>query len=211
MTLSNLFHAGIEGLVSLIYLSGYFGVFILMTIESSFIPFPSEAVLIPAGILIQREELNFFLVFICAVLGSLAGALFNYYFAFYLGRRVVDKLVDRYGKFFFISKDSLKNTDAYFENHGEITTFVGRLLPVVRQLISLPAGFGRMHRWRFCFYTVLGSGIWVLILLALGYLFGGNQQLIEENLGIATLLVLTFCLVIVLIYLFINPKKIHYL
>ena len=196
-----LFHRAVEWLIGLIDVLGYLGVFLLMAIESSFIPFPSEAILIPAGVLAQRGEMSFLIAFLFAIFGSLVGALINYYLALHLGRRVVNGLVDKYGKFFFLSKEGLDKIDNYFKNHGEITTFVGRMIPGVRQLISIPAGFSRMNIGKFSFYTVLGSGIWVGISMALGYLFGENQVLVENNLGVVTLGLISFCLVVVLIYL----------
>ena len=199
----------VEKLVSLIDSLGYLGIFVLMTVESSFIPFPSEIVLIPAGVLIYQGEMSFWLVFLAGVLGSLAGALINYYLAFYLGRRGVNKLINKYGRFFFIDQNSLSKSDRFFEEHGEITNFVGRLIPLVRQLISLPAGFSKMNIYKFCFYTVLGAGVWTIVLIYLGYLYANNLGIIEQNLNIVNLLLVTFVLVIVLIYLLkIRWKKI---
>ena len=183
-----LFQDLLNYVVALMSSLGYFGIFILMTIESSFIPFPSEVVLIPAGILIKRGEMNFFIVLFASVLGSLAGALINYYLAYFLGRKSVNALIKRYGKVFFLDERSLTKTDSFFKNHGEITNFVGRLIPLIRQLISLPAGFAKMNIFKFSLYTVFGAALWSSILIALGYWFEDNIELIHQNLYYITLL-----------------------
>lgn len=186
---------------------GYIGTFIWMTIESSFIPWPSEVLLIPQGALVAQGKLSFIGILIASILGSLLGALINYYLALHLGRRVVNHLVKKYGKIFFITNESLTNSEKYFENHGSITTFVGRLIPAIRQLISLPAGFSSMNIGKFCFYTSLGAGIWSAILIYLGYLFGNNRSIIEDNINIITFWAIIACIILVLIYLFIKKRK----
>jgi membrane protein DedA with SNARE-associated domain len=141
-------------------------------------------------------------------LGSLVGALFNYYLAFYLGRKAVSKLVSQYGKLFFIDENSIEKSERFFKKHGPITTFIGRLIPVVRQLISLPAGFAKMNLAKFCIYTAAGAGIWSAVLLWLGYTFGNNQALIEQNLNLITWLVVAVVAAIIFVYaLCIRNKK----
>ena len=205
--ISELFHQAVEFLVNAMGSLDYFGIFILMTIESSFIPFPSEVILIPAGVLIQRGEMSFLFVFLAGVLGSMAGALINYFLAYYLGRKATNKLVSKYGKVFFINQEKLEKADRFFAKHGEITTFVGRLIPVIRQLISLPAGFSKIYLSKFSFYTILGAGIWSLILILLGYFFGENQALIEQNSTLLTLILICFSLIVILSYLLIQKNK----
>ena len=182
----------------------YIGIFILMAIESSFIPFPSEIILIPTGILVSEGKMLFSLVFIAGLAGSLVGALINYYLALHLGRRIINKLVLKYGKIFFIDDKKLLKSENYFAKHGEVTTFVGRLIPVVRQLISLPAGFSKMNIFKFCFYTVIGAGIWVALLIYLGFLFG---TLTLTQKFATTMVLLSVCLITILIYLLIQIKK----
>ncbi len=179
---------------------GYLGIFIGMTIESSFIPFPSEVIMIPAGALIARGEMNFLLVFLAGVLGSLVGALINYFLAFYLGRTTIDFLVHKYGRIFFITHQKIKKSDYYFAKYGEIIIFVGRLIPVIRQFISLPAGFSRMNLPKFIFFTSLGAGIWVLFLILVGFFFGSEINPILKLL--ITIAALSVAVIISLFYYF---------
>jgi len=197
----------VQFLVSTIGSMGYLGIFILMTIESSFIPFPSEVVMIPAGVLVFQGEMNFLLALFFGILGSIAGALINYYLALYLGRKTVNKLVLKYGKLLFIDESSLLKSDNFFKKYGDITTFVGRLIPVIRQLISLPAGFAKMNMSKFLLYTTLGAGIWCIILTIIGYLYGSNMDTINPILNKITIWLIIFCLIIIVIYILIKRRK----
>ena len=181
-------------LVEWIFQLGYPGIFLLMAIESSFIPFPSEVVLVPAGYLAYQGEMNLFLILVVAVLGSLFGAFVNYFIALYLGRR----FILRYGRYFFISEETLAKLDVFFQNHGHISTFTGRLVPGIRQLISIPAGIAKMHMGEFALYTALGAALWSLVLVLLGYFIGQEQELLKRYLReitIVTLLIVTMLLV----------------
>ncbi|MDX9744875.1 MAG: DedA family protein [Arcobacteraceae bacterium] len=175
---------------------GYIGIFVMMLLESSFFPFPSEVAMIPAGYLASKGEMNIYLVVIAGILGSLAGAVFNYWLALRFGRVFVLK----FGKFFFFKEETLVKMEDYFSKHGEISTFVGRLVPVVRQYISLPAGLSKMDLAKFSFYTSLGAGIWVIILALLGYFIGDNELLVKEYLHSIIIGVLVVLLCIVFIY-----------
>ena len=173
----------IDFIVKLVGDLGYFGIFFMMFLESSFIPFPSEVVMIPAGYLAYQGEMNFFVAVFFGILGSLAGALLNYYLALFFGREILIK----YGKYVFFDEETMKKMEDFFAKHGHISTFSGLLIPVVRQYISLPAGLGKMNLAIFCFYTSLGAGIWSLILVALGYFLGQNEDLLKEYLHWITL------------------------
>jgi len=194
-------------LLSVINKLGYLGIFIGMTIESSFIPFPSEAILIPAGVLVAKGQMTFFVVFLAGLLGSLAGALVNYFLALYLGRTTIDLLISRYGKFLFLTPANLKKSDLYFEKHGEITTFIGRLIPLIRQLISLPAGFSKMNLFKFFMFTALGAGIWAAILIYIGYFFGENSAWINQNLSTIILSIALLSIISLIIYILLQKKK----
>lgn len=175
-----------QDLVDLIFDWGYLGIFLLMAVESSFIPFPSEIVLVPAGYLASKGDMSLGMIMASALGGSLVGAFVNYYLALLLGRKILKK----YGKYFFINENALEKMDNYFEKHGAISTFIGRLIPGIRQLISIPAGLSKMNLAVFSIYTALGAGIWALILTMLGYFIGENQELINTYLKQITIIVM---------------------
>ena len=154
---------------------GFILIFVLMAIESSFIPLPSEVVMIPAGFLACRGELTFgdphidaFIVILCGMAGSIAGAYVNYFLALSVGRPIIY----RYGKYVFIKPELFSRAEEIFLKYGEISTFVGRLILGIRHLISLPAGLSRMPLMKFTLFTALGAGIWCAILTWIGYYLG---------------------------------------
>lgn len=149
----------------------YWTVTLFMAIESSFIPFPSEAVVPPAAWKAAvTGEMNVFMVVVFATIGAIIGALVNYYLALWLGRPIVYRFANsRFGHMCLIDETKVKYAEEYFDKHGAISTFVGRLVPAVRQLISIPAGLARMGMPRFLLFTTLGAGVWNAILAALGY------------------------------------------
>lgn len=149
----------------------YWTVTLFMAIESSFIPFPSEAVVPPAAWKAAvTGEMSLVLIILFATLGAIIGALINYYLAMWLGRPIVYKFANsRIGHMCLIDEEKVHNAEVYFDKHGAISTFIGRLVPTVRQLISIPAGLVRMGIGRFLLYTILGAGIWNVILVVLGY------------------------------------------
>jgi len=155
---------------------GYTGVFVLMALESTVLPVPSELVLIPAGYLAHQGEMNFWLIVLASTAGSLAGASFNYVVALWVGR----PFLERYGRWFFVRSELLHKTDVFFTRHGAVSTFTGRLIPGIRHLISIPAGLTRMNPGAFVLYTCLGAGLWSLILTLFGYFLGGHEALIKE-------------------------------
>ncbi len=149
----------------------YWTITLLMAIESSFIPFPSEVVVPPAAYKAAVSgEMNVFLVVLFATIGANIGALINYYLAKWLGRPIIYKFANsRFGHMCLIDEAKVQNAEVYFEKHGALSTFIGRLIPAVRQLISIPAGLAKMKLSVFLIYTTLGAGIWNAILAAIGY------------------------------------------
>ena len=161
----------------------YTNITLLMTIESSFIPFPSEIVIPPAAYVASKPEsdLNIFLVVLFGTLGAIIGALINYYLALWLGRPIIYKFADsKLGHLCLLSSDKIKKAEDYFNDHGKVSTFIGRLVPGIRQLISIPAGLAKMNLGSFILYTTLGAGIWNCILAFIGYLAHGQADLINK-------------------------------
>jgi membrane protein DedA with SNARE-associated domain len=159
----------------------YTTIVIFMAIESSFIPFPSEIVIPPAAWKAAQGEMNLYLVVLCGTLGSLLGALFNYYLALYLGRKIVYAFADtKISHMLLINRYSIEKAESYFIRYGKSSTFIGRLVPAVRQLISIPAGFAEMRMRGFLLFTTLGSLIWNAILAALGFYLYSQKQLLNK-------------------------------
>lgn len=161
--------------------ASYLFVFIFMVIESSFIPFPSEVVVPPAAYLaMQRGDMNILAVVAVATAGALVGALINYVLALLIGRPIVYAFANsRLGHACLINQEKVEKAEVYFDKHGALSTFVGRLIPAVRQLISIPAGIARMNIWVFCLYTALGALVWNSILAGLGWWLSMHVSLDE--------------------------------
>lgn len=195
----------IDFIVSTVSGWGYIGIFIMMAIESSVIPLPSEVVMIPAGYLVFKGEMQLIPVLLSGTFGSIFGAVVNYYGAMFVGR----KFIKKYGKYFFTPPEKLVQVEEFFHKHGSFSTFSGRLIPVIRHLISIPAGLARMNMPKFIFYTGTGAGIWVAVLTALGYFIGQNEDLLHEYLKLITLAVLALLALGLLVYIKLNraPKK----
>jgi membrane protein DedA with SNARE-associated domain len=193
----------ISWLVTTIGALGYPGIFLLMAMESSVIPVPSELIMPPAGYLAQQGQMNMAVAILCGTLGSLAGAYANYFAAHYLGR----PLILKYGKYVWITEEKFAKVEQYFKDHGEISTFIGRLLPVVRHLISLPAGLAGMNHVKFSLYTLAGAGIWVTVLTFIGYFIGANQELIMQYSHQALIGVVIVSAALVAVYVWNHRRK----
>ncbi|MDO4211770.1 MAG: DedA family protein [Bacteroidales bacterium] len=192
----------------------YWVIVLFMAIESSFIPFPSEVIVPPAAWLSATpdSDLNIFLVILSATLGAVIGALVNYALALWLGRPIVYAFANsRFGHMCLIDQEKVETAERFFDKHGAVSTFVGRLIPAVRQLISIPAGLARMGLSRFVLFTTLGAGIWNTVLAALGYYCSRipgletKEQVVElagkysHEIGYA-LFAIVACIVVFLIY-----------
>ncbi len=193
----------ITWLVTTIGALGYPGIFILMAMESSVIPIPSELVMPPAGYLAQQGVMNEVSAILCGTAGSLVGAYLNYSAAHYLGR----PLLLKYGKYVWITEEKFAKVERFFRDHGEVSTFVGRLLPVVRHLISLPAGLAGMNHLKFSLYTAAGAGLWVTVLTYIGYFIGMNRALITRYSHQALIGAVLLSAVIIALYVRAHRKK----
>ena len=182
---------------------GYPGIFLLMAMESSIFPIPSELVMPPAGYLAHQGKMDMTLVILSGTLGSLAGAYANYFVASWLGRGLLIK----YGHKVFIREAHIDRVERFFLKHGEVSTFIGRLLPVIRHLISIPAGLARMNHWRFTLYTLAGAGLWVATLSWLGYLIGAQKELIQQYAHEAVMGAIALSIVIAITYMLMYRRQ----
>ncbi len=183
---------------------GYPGIIVLMAVESSVVPLPSELVMPPAGYLAAKGEMDFVVAVACGVMGSILGSLANYGLARWLGRAFFLRL----GKYLLITERGLDRSERYFAAHGEISIFMGRMLPVVRHLISIPAGIARMRLGRFVGFTGLGALVWCTILTWIGWFIGSREDVIlavlneeaKRYTGRAVLIVLPVLFLLALAY-----------
>lgn len=163
--------------------TNYFSITVLMAAESSILPVPSEMVIPPAVYVAMdpKSDLSIFWIIFFGTLGAMIGASFNYIMAMWLGRLVIYKFADsKFGKLLMLSSEKIKKSEKFFNDHGKTSTFIGRLIPVVRHLISIPAGLAKMNYFSFLLYTFLGAGLWNIVLALLGYLAGSNRDMIDK-------------------------------
>ncbi len=180
---------------------GYPGIVALMAMESSILPLPSELVMPPAGYWAAKGEMSFPVALACGVLGSVIGALINYYGAQLIGR----PLIQRYGRYVLLTEKGLLRSERFFAQHGEISTLIGRLFPVIRHLISIPAGLYRMSLPKFVLYTAAGASIWCAILTWIGYFLGQHEGVLRNEeihryVTWAVLALIPVSLVLILVY-----------
>jgi len=188
-------HNFIDSIVIFVNEIGYLGIFIGMFLESTIVPIPSEIVMIPAGIASAKGVMNVYLVTLVGIIGNIAGAVFSYYLALTLGRKIILKI----GKYFFIKPETIIKIEVFFKKHGPLSVFIGRLLPGFRHFISLPAGLAKMDFKLFLLYTSLGAIIWTSILSFSGFLIGDNQDLIIKHIKELSIFFVIFCLLLILV------------
>jgi len=167
----------IDGLLHTLLDLGYPGIVVLMALESSILPVPSELVMPPAGYWAAKGQMSFPIALICGVVGSVIGALANYYGAQLIGR----PFIQRYGRYVLLSEKNLLRSERFFAQHGEISTLIGRLFPVIRHLISIPAGLHRMPLPKFILYTAAGAAVWCAILTWIGYFLGQHEGVLRNE------------------------------
>jgi membrane protein DedA with SNARE-associated domain len=196
----------IDGLLQTLLAIGYPGIIALMAMESSILPVPSELVMTPAGYWAAKGQMSFPVVLVCGVLGSIIGALANYYGAQWIGR----PLIQRYGKYVLLSEKNLLRSERFFAEHGEISTLIGRLFPVVRHLVSIPAGLHRMPLPKFILYTGVGAAIWCTILTWIGYFLGQHEAALrgeEIHRYVTWALLILIPLTVVAIWIYILRRR----
>lgn len=200
----DLFHATVDLLVSLVEQLGYFGIFLGMLLESTPVPIPSEAIMIPAGIAASKGIVDIYWVTILGIVGNICGAAICYYISLHFGRKIILK----YGKYFFLKPSIIEKMEIFFAKYGPISVFIGRLLPGFRHFISIPAGLARMDVKLFFIYTTAGSAIWTSILSLFGFFIGENEDLVSEYIHeISIALVITL---VVGLALYLISKKIYF-
>lgn len=192
----------IDILLHIISTWGYPGIIVLMALESSLLPVPSEVVMIPAGYLAAQGKMDLTILVLCGTIGSIIGAWLNYFIALYLGRPIFVK----YGKYVGMSEHHLEKVETFFYRHGEISTFVGRLLPVIRHLGTIPAGFAKMSLWKLTLYTALGAALWSMVLIAIGYFAGANPEMQHDLLARSSTYVIIGLLLMVVGYIIYQKK-----
>jgi membrane protein DedA with SNARE-associated domain len=189
--------------LSTISLLGYGGIFFLMMLESMVVPVPSEFVMPFAGFLVAEGTFNFYLVIIASTLGSITGSLIFYY----IGKTSGHTLVERYGKYVLVDTQDIKRTEEWFNKRGELTVFLARLVPVVRHLISLIAGIGKMDVKKFSLYTIIGATIWNTILAYLGMFLGKHWEEVSQYMESLDLVIVVLLVIGVLYFVYRHLKR----
>ena len=191
-----------ESLVNLIVefidKTGYSSIFVMMSLESMVAPVPSEAVMPFAGFLVHSGRFTFTGVIFFSTLGSIFGSLISYYLGYWGGRPIVE----RFGKYLLLDKKDLDLTERFFQKRGDITIFISRFIPIVRHLISIPAGIGKMNIVKFCIYTIIGAGLWNAFLTYMGYLLREKWSEVMKYSHVVDIVVLALLVIFVIYYIY---------
>lgn len=185
----------------------YIWIFFMMVLESSFFPFPSEVAMIPAWYFSKTWEMNFFLAFLAWTSWALVWAIFNYFIWYFLWNKFILKFIKKFWKYFLIKEEWYYKTEKYFLENWSLATFTGRLIPVIRQLISLPAWIFKMNFAKFLFFTWLWAWLWNLILMWIWYFVWDNKELIAKYMKEFTIWWIIFVIILVIIYYFLKKRK----
>jgi len=183
-------------LVEMVQGLGYIGLFILMFFGNAMVPVPVEVIMIPAGYLVEQGQMNLWAVMVVTIAGDVSGSLFSYTIAYHFGRR----FLYAFGKYLFFSQDKLEMLDKFFASHGEISTLTGRLVPGLRHFMAFPAGLSHMNIKKFALYTGVGGGLWIVTLVLVGYLIGGNKALVKHYMPYVEGVVIVGVLVMIVLY-----------
>ncbi|MDE3060306.1 MAG: DedA family protein [Pseudomonadota bacterium] len=175
---------------------GYPGLFIAMFFGNALVPIPVEAIMIPTGYLVEQGQMSLFMAMGSAITGDIAGSIFSYWVAYHLGRR----FIYAYGKYFFFNHQRMEMLDKFFAGHGEMSVLTGRLVPGLRHFMAFPAGMAHMNVKKFALYTGLGGGLWMATLLGIGYLIGGNKEMVRHYLPYVEAAVIGGVLVMIVLY-----------
>ena len=181
---------------------GYLGIFIMTVVEGTLIPIPNEITMIPAGYLVALGKMKMPWVIVAGVTGNLVGGLITYYVAYHYGRNLLAK----YGKYFFFKEDKLIQVEKFFAKHGPISIAIGRIIPGLKHFISFPAGLAKMDLRLFTIFTIIGGGLWIVLLVLLGYFLGDNEAVIGDYLKKFQWLILLGITIIIGLYLLYHKK-----
>jgi len=192
-----------EYITNFIDASGYISVYVLMVMESMVFPIPSEAVMPFAGFLIAQKEFTFAGVILISTLGSITGSLASYYIGMYGGK----PFINRYGKYFLLNNEHLIQSENFFKRHGQKTIFISRFIPIIRHLISLPAGISRMNIFKFSIYTIIGAGMWNAFLAVVGYKLRQNWDSVMKYSEVLDIFVLGLIILGLGIFIYKHIKK----
>jgi membrane protein DedA with SNARE-associated domain len=196
----------IDYIVQFVDSLGYIGIFIMTVIEGTLIPIPNEITMIPAGYLVATGKMHMFGVLVAGIIGNLVGGLISYYIAYRYGR----SLMTKFGKYFFFTEAKLTKVEKYFAEHGPISIALGRIAPGLKHFISFPAGLAKMDLKLFAIFTIIGGGIWIVMLVMIGYLIGDNEAAIGAYLQKMQWFIIGGIILIIILYIYLKKRKLSH-